>query len=65
MIDPKVMTEAMMWVSKITSVGFIMVLPIIGGMWLDNHFGIKFCTLLGLFIGFGGGLYHLLKITKG
>lgn len=61
------MGEAMMWVSKITSSCIAMVLPGIGGMWLDKHFGTTpICAIVLFVLGMGAGLYLLIKaVTPG
>jgi len=59
------MAEAMAWVSKITTVCFMFALPPIGGSWLDNWLGcMPLFTFCGLVLGMGGGLWHLIQITK-
>lgn len=56
------MSEAMMWVSKITSSCIAMVLPGIGGMWLDKKFGTTpVCSLVLLGFGLVCGMYLLIK----
>lgn len=58
----RAMGEAMMWVSKITSSCIAMVLPGIGGMWLDKKFGTTpIFALILLVFGMIGGLYLLIK----
>jgi len=55
---------AMEWVSKITTVALEMVLPAVGGGYLDQRLGTKYWTLIGLVLGFVVGMWHLLVMTK-
>ncbi len=55
---------AMGWVSKITTVALEMVLPGIGGQWLDERWGTNFLALLGFALGLTVGLMHLIQMTK-
>jgi F0F1-type ATP synthase assembly protein I len=42
-----------------------MVLPGVGGGWLDSRFGTApLCTLLGFGLGLTAGIWHLLLMTK-
>jgi len=52
------------WVSRVTTVCLEMVLPGIGGQWLDERWGTNFLALLGLVIGVTVGITHLLAMTK-
>jgi len=54
----------MEWVSKITTVALEMVLPGIGGRYLDQRFGTQHWALVGLVVGFSVGMWHLLQMTK-
>lgn len=56
---------AMEWVSRIFVVGLEMVLPGLGGGWLDDRWGTKpLLTLVGFGLGIAGGLAHLLLMTS-
>lgn len=57
--------EAMQWVSRITTVGLMMVLPAIGGRWLDERRGTSYWALIGLVLGLTVGLWQLLQIAGG
>jgi Putative F0F1-ATPase subunit Ca2+/Mg2+ transporter len=55
---------AMEWVAKITTVGLVMVLPAVGGEYLDTRLGTKYWVLIGLGCGVVAGMVHLLRITR-
>jgi len=52
------------WASRITAVSLEMVLPGIGGQWLDKQWGTNFLGLLGFALGVSLGILHLLAIAK-
>jgi hypothetical protein len=54
----------MEWVSRITTVALMMVLPGIGGTWLDSHWETKFLGPLGFVVGMSAGIWHLIVITR-
>jgi F0F1-type ATP synthase assembly protein I len=54
----------MEWVTKITTVGLEMVLPAVGGAYLDKRLGTTYWTLVGVVLGFTVGMWHLLQMTK-
>jgi ATP synthase protein I len=58
--------NAMVWVSRITSISMEMVVPgVIGYYLLDRWLGTKVVFLiLGLILGFVGGIWQLIKLTK-
>ena len=58
------MALAMEWVAKITTVGLEMVLPGIGGHYLDAWLGTNYLSLVGFALGLVVGLWHLLQMTK-
>ena len=62
--DPSPVAEAMTWVARITAVGMMMVLPGLGGLWLDKHLGIGFLGLVGFAAGMIGGLTYLIAMTR-
>lgn len=62
--QPHPMALAMEWVAKITTVGLEMVLPGIGGHYLDAWLGTSFLSLLGFGVGLVVGMWHLLQMTK-
>ncbi len=58
------MTEATEWVSRIFAVAAVMVLPYVGGTWLDKQLGTRFLGPAGLVIGVTSGIAYLLALTK-
>lgn len=62
--DPLPMAAAMQWVSKITTVSLEMILPGIGGGWLDAKWGTSFIGPLGFALGLVVGITHLLRMTS-
>jgi hypothetical protein len=61
---PGPLALAMEWVAKITTVGLEMVLPAIGGAYLDKRLGTTYWTLVGVAVGMVGGMWHLLQMTR-
>ena len=60
------MVEATKWVSVVTSFVGVLIVPALGGIWLDNLLGtISVFTILGAIFGFVGGIYCLLGMVKG
>jgi hypothetical protein len=58
------MAMALVWVSRITTVGFEMVLPGLAGHWLDRQFGTGYLAVLGFVLGMIGGMWHLIRMTS-
>jgi len=59
------MAVALEWVSRITTVALEMVLPGLGGQWLDQTLGtLVLFTLLGFALGMTLGIWHLIRMTK-
>jgi hypothetical protein len=52
------------WASRITAVSLEMVLPGIGGQWLDKRYGTSFLALVGFAFGLTLGITHLLAMTR-
>ena len=52
------------WVSRILAVVAIMVLPGLGGHWLDARFGTNVFTLLGFVLGLVVGTVSLIAVVK-
>ena len=61
---PDPIAAAMEWVTKITTVGLEMVLPAIGGRYLDQRLNANYWTLIGLMLGVTTGIWHLLLMTR-
>ena len=58
------MAAAVEWVSRITTVALIVVLPGFGGLWLDKQWGTSpFLGLLGFALGLTSGIWSLFKKT--
>ena len=55
---------AMEWVSRIFTVALEMILPGLGGQWLDRKLGTGFLVLVGFVLGLTLGITHLLLMTK-
>jgi len=58
------MAEALEWVSRITSVGIVMVAPGLAGDWLDKRLGTGFLSLLGFGVGIAAGVTFLIWMTN-
>ena len=59
------MAVALEWVSRITTVALEMVLPGLGGYWVDSWLGTPAVfTILGFGIGGSVAMWHLIRITK-
>jgi hypothetical protein len=54
---------AIEWVAKITTVALEMVLPGLGGLWLDKQWGTPFLGLAGFALGLTVGIWHLLRMV--
>ncbi len=59
-----VVGEAFSWASRIIAVGLVMFLPAVAGGWLDLRLGTGFLAAAGLIIGFAGGLFWLVRLTR-
>ncbi len=60
--DPKLhpIAQAYRWISIVVTSVILMVLPGIGGGWLDRRFGTRFFALGGVVLGLVTGIYYLL-----
>jgi Putative F0F1-ATPase subunit Ca2+/Mg2+ transporter len=58
------MAAAMEWVSQITTVVLMMILPGLLGQWLDRRWGTGFLALVGFGLGLTTGIWHLLRVTS-
>ena len=55
---------AMEWVSRVLAICVVMVLPGLGGAWLDKRYGTGFWALAGFVLGFASGLTALILLVK-
>ena len=46
---------AMQWVSRVFAASLMMVLPGLGGQWLDRRWGTRFMGLVGFGLGLSAG----------
>ena len=58
------MAAAMEWVARIFAAALMMVLPGLGGQWLDRLWGTGFIGLAGFALGLVGGMMYLIAATK-
>lgn len=58
------MAQALLWVSRITVVGLVMVLPAVAGRWLDSYFHTTYLGMTGLVLGVVVGFWHLIMMTR-
>lgn len=52
------------WVSRVLAVCVVMVLPGIGGAWIDQRFGTRFGAVTGFVFGFASGITALILLVK-
>ena len=57
------MGAALEWVGRIMAIGLVMVLPILGGHYLDHLWGTEFLGIAGLIFGGVAGFASLLVMT--
>ena len=58
------MAEAMKWVSVATTVVGVMIVPVLGGMWIDTLLGTTYpFVIVGAIVGCVGGVYSLLNMV--
>ena len=63
--DVRSIAEAVKWVSVITSIVGVMTVPALVGLWTDHLLEIKYLfVILGVIVGFVGGMYCLLDMVK-
>jgi F0F1-type ATP synthase assembly protein I len=55
---------ALNWVSRVLAICVVMVLPGIGGGWLDRRFGTGYWTVIGFVFGFASGFTALILLVK-
>lgn len=62
--NPDPLSTGIAWAYRLTSVGLEFCLPALAGLILDRRWGSKpWATLAGAVLGFGLGMYHLLRMT--
>lgn len=52
------------WVARMATIVLEMVLPGLGGQWLDSRWGTNYWAVVGFGLGFTVGLLHLLQMVK-
>lgn len=57
------MAVAMEWVTRITTVAVVMVVPGLLGYWIDHKIGTRFLAPIGFVMGVCGGVWYLLAMT--
>lgn len=63
--DRSSMARAYQWASRIMVVAMEMVLPGLGGYWLDKHIGtVILFTLVGFGFGTTSAVVHLIQMTR-
>jgi F0F1-type ATP synthase assembly protein I len=63
--DVRSIAEAVKWVSVVTSIVGVMTVPALVGLWTDHLLEIKYLfVILGVIVGFVGGMYCLLDMVK-
>lgn len=58
------MALAMQWVARIFAVSLLMILPGLGGQWLDVRFGTGFLAIVGFALGLVCGMAYLIAATR-
>ena len=56
--------KAMEWVSRITTIALTMVLPGLGGYWLDGKFNTGYLALVGFALGMATAVWQLLLLAR-
>ena len=55
---------ALDWVSRVLAICVVMILPGLGGQWLDRKFGTGFWAALGFVLGVVSGFTALILLVK-
>ena len=58
------MAIAMQWVARVFAATLMMILPGLGGQWLDRRWGTGFLGLAGFVLGLIGGVAYLITVTR-
>lgn len=57
--------KALSWVSNITAISVMMVLPAFGGYYLDQYFGtVALFMFIGMILGLAAGFIQLMKLVS-
>lgn len=63
-VDSNPLAKAMEWVARITTVALMMVLPGLGGWWLDGRLHTTYLVAIGFGLGLVMGVAFLLRIVR-
>ncbi len=58
------MARGMEMVARVMAAAMMMVLPGLGGQWLDRHWGTRWLALVGFTFGISVSIYYLIVITR-
>jgi hypothetical protein len=58
------MAIAMSWVARVFAAALVMVLPGLGGQWLDQRWGTGFLQATGFAFGLVSGVIYLIAVTR-
>lgn len=58
------MAVAMQWVARVFAASAVMVLPGVGGAWLDGRWGTGFLGPAGFVVGLISGVVYLIAVTR-
>lgn len=58
------LAAAMVWVNRIISICLEMVLPAVGGYYLDQYFGTRYLVVVGVLFGAVLGFWQLMMLTR-
>lgn len=58
------MAAAMQWVSRVFAAALMMILPGLGGQWIDERWGTRFIGLAGFAVGLVVGVTYLIAATR-
>ena len=58
------MARGMEMVARVMAAALMMVLPGLGGQWLDRQLGTGWLALLGFAFGISVSIYYLIVVTK-
>jgi hypothetical protein len=58
------MAIAMQWVARVFAATLMMIVPGLGGQWLDRRWGTRFLGLAGFVLGLIGGVAYLIAVTR-